>query len=59
MAKTEQFTSDIDDTVIEPGDLVLITVTRAGDTKTIHISDDQLADLMEGNEVLEGLILSD
>jgi hypothetical protein len=61
MAKTEQYTSDIDETPIEAGDLVTVIIVRATDqsSKTVYISEDQLGDLMEENETLGALVLSE
>jgi hypothetical protein len=61
MAEIKTYKSDVDDTDIEGNALVILTVTRAaaGESKTVHISEDQLGDLMEESEVLGALILSD
>jgi hypothetical protein len=61
MAENKTYTSDIDDSTIDPNTLVILTVTRAaaGESTTVHISEDQLGDMMEESDTLGALILAD
>ena len=62
MPKQETYESDVDNSTIEPGDLVIVTVHRVGqaeEAKTVYVSEDQLAALFEESETLGALILSD
>ncbi len=59
MAKTETFKSDLDDAPLETGDVVTITITRQNETKEMHVSEDQFADLLDEAELLASMYLSD
>lgn len=62
MPKQETFESDHDGSKIEPSDLVVVSIHRVGqgeDPKTMYVSEDQLADLLEEAESLSAMFLSD
>lgn len=59
MAQKVTYVSDMDDSEVDSSELVAITVTRQGETKAIHLSEDQFADLLEESDTLQSLVFSD
>ncbi len=59
MAQKVTYVSDMDDSEVDSSELVAITVTRQGETKAIHLSEDQFTDLLDESDTLQSLVFSD